>query len=338
MLLADRILCAFLFVGLLLFAGPAPAEPWPTVDPAEAGWSIEKLDAAKQHSASLKPTGVMVVQGGKVVAAWGDVAHKVNVASVRKSLLSALYGIAGAEGRINLSSSLGDLGIDDKTPSLTATEKTATVRDLIMARSGVYHPAAYETRAIKKKRPPRGSHEPGTFWFYNNWDFNAAGSIYRQQTGEDIFVSFEKRIARPIGMQDFSAKDGSYVLEKSSKHPAYPFNLSARDAARVGQLFLNGGRWNGKEIVPASWIEESTTAYSWTKRGHQGYGYMWWILPPEVWGPKAGYASGFGGQIIAFIPAKRLVVVQTVDLKQNPKGVRTSDFVELLKQIVTAAP
>lgn len=65
---------------------------------------------------------------------------------------------------------------------------------------------------------------------------------------------------------------------------------------------------------------------------------MWWVLPPEVWGPKAGYASGFGGQIIAFIPAKRLVVVQTVDLKQNPKGVRTSDFIDLLKQIVAAAP
>ena len=102
----------------------------------------------------------MVVQDDKAIAIWGDVNHKVNVASGRKSLLSALYGIAVSEGRINLSSSLGDLGIDDKAPSLTAEEKTATVCDLIMSRSGVCHPAVYETRDIKKKRPPRGSHEP----------------------------------------------------------------------------------------------------------------------------------------------------------------------------------
>lgn len=135
------------------------------MDPATIGWNVEQLEAAKKYSASLKPTAVMVVQDGKAIAIWGDVNHKVNVASVRKSLLSALYGITVFEGRINLSSSFGDLGIDDKAPSLTAEEKTATVRDLIMSRSGVYHPSAYETRDIKKKRPPRGSHEPRLFWF-----------------------------------------------------------------------------------------------------------------------------------------------------------------------------
>lgn len=156
---------------------------------------------------------MMVVQDDKAIAIWGDVNHKVNVASVRKSLLSALYGIAVSEGRINLSSSLGDLGIDDKAPSLTAEEKTATVRDLIMSRSGVYHPAVYETGISRRSGRQGEATNPGSFWFYNNWDFNAAGSIYRQQTGEDIFKSFEKRIAKPIGMQDFSSKDGSYVLE-----------------------------------------------------------------------------------------------------------------------------
>ncbi|WP_425106834.1 hypothetical protein [Ancylobacter sp.] len=70
----------------------------------------------------------------------------------------------------------------------------------------------------------------------------------------------------------------------------------------------------------------------------QGYGYMWWTLPADICGKNAFYASGYGGQIIAIVPAKRLVVVQTVDLKQNPKGIRTSAFLELLKQIVSASP
>ncbi len=280
----------------------------------------------------------MVVQDGKVIASWGDVSRNVNIASVRKSLLSALYGIAVAERRIDLKSTLADLDVDDKRPALTATEKQATVRDLLMARSGIYHVAAYETADIREKRPDRGSHAPGTFWFYNNWDFNALGTIYRQQTGEDIFQSFAKRIAAPIGMQDFSARDGSYSLENSSIHPAYPFRLSARDAARFGQLYLDAGRWNGRQVIPASWVTASTTTYSSTDRGSMGYGYLWWTLNPDVFGPGAALASGYGGQAIAIVPSKHLVVAQTVDPAQNSKGVRTSHFVKLLQQLAAAAP
>lgn len=323
---------------LISLVSGARAEPWQSVDPVSAGWSAEKLQAARAYSDSLKPTAVMVVQNGKAVARWGDVARKVNVASVRKSLLSALYGIGVSEGRIDLKSTLGDLGIDDKPPSLTDTEKQATVRDLLMARSGVYHLAAHETADIRRKRPARGSHAPGTFWYYNNWDFNALGTIYRQRTGEDIFESFKTRIAQPIGMEDFTARDGSYVLEKKSIHPAYPFTMTARDLARFGQLMLDDGRWGGREIVPAAWVKEATTAYSATDHGSLGYGYLWWTLNPDVFGPGAALASGYGGQQIAVIPAKHLVVAQVVDRTQNPKGVRTSHFVGLLKQIVSASP
>lgn len=101
-------------------------------------------------------------------------------------------------------------------------EKQATVRDLLMARSGIYHPAAHETADVRQKRPARGSHPAGTFWFYNKWDFNAHGTIYRQATREDIFESVARRIAKPIDMEDFCAYDGQYVLEPSSIHPAYP--------------------------------------------------------------------------------------------------------------------
>ncbi|MGI2036440.1 serine hydrolase domain-containing protein [Rhizobium panacihumi] len=330
----------FAITALIFFSivGNAGAQPWQSADPASSGWSVEKLNSAQDYAASLKSTAVMVVQDGKVIASWGDVSREVNVASVRKSLLSALYGIAVSEGRISLASTLADLGIDDKAPVLTATEKQATVRDLLMARSGIYHPAAYETGDMRRNRPERGSHAPGTFWWYNNWDFNALGTIYRQQTGEDIFRSFAQRIAAPIGMEDFSARDGRYIAERQSEHPAYPFNLSARDAARFGQLFLDGGRWNGRQIIPASWVRESTTAYSLTDRGSMGYGYLWWTLNPQVFGPGAALASGYGGQAIAFVPSKRLVVVQIVDPAQNAKGVRTSHFVNLLQEIEKAAP
>lgn len=331
-----EIICALIVV--LFLAENVSAQPWQNADAAPVGWSVDRLKSAQDYAAKLEPTALMVVQDGKVVASWGDVSRKVNVASVRKSLLSALYGIAVSEGRISLASTLTDLGIDDKRPVLTAAEKQATVRDLLMARSGIYHVAAYETADIRQKRPDRGSHAPGTFWFYNNWDFNALGTIYRQQTGEDIFQSFAQRIAAPIGMEDFTTLDGRYVVERQSEHSAYPLSLSARDAARFGQLFLNSGRWNGKQIVPASWVKEATATYSHTDRGSMGYGYLWWTLNPQVFGSGAALASGYGGQAIAIVPSKRLVVVQIVDTALNAKGVRTSKFVELLRQIAAAIP
>lgn len=333
-----QVRLAILLVAGVLFAADASAEPWRRADPAKVGWSADRLDAVKRKAEALGPTALMIVQNGSVVASLGEVSRKVSMASVRKSLLSALYGIAIGEGRIDMSSTLSELGIDDKVPSLTEVEKSATVRDLITARSGIYHPAAHETGDIKRKRPPRGSHPPGSFWFYNNWDFNALGTIYRQRTGEDIFESFSRRIAKPVGMEDFSVADGRYALEAVSRHPAYVFDLSARDAARFGQLYLDRGRWDGKQIVPAGWLEESTRPHSWAARIRQGYGYMWWTLPADTWGANASYASGYGGQVIAVVPARRLVVVQTVDLAQNPKGIRTSAFIALLSEIASAAP
>jgi CubicO group peptidase (beta-lactamase class C family) len=93
---------------------------------------------------------------------------------VRKSLLSALVGIGVAEGRIRLGETIGALGIDDRDPGLTETEKEATIRDLLMARSGIYHPAAYEAPDMKARRQQRGSHPPGSFWYYNNLGLQCA--------------------------------------------------------------------------------------------------------------------------------------------------------------------
>jgi hypothetical protein len=77
-----------LFFGVVSFltallAGGLGAQPWQNADPASAGWSVDELKSAQDYATSLKPTAVMVVQDGKVIASWGDVSRKVNVASVR---------------------------------------------------------------------------------------------------------------------------------------------------------------------------------------------------------------------------------------------------------------
>ncbi|WP_407154075.1 serine hydrolase domain-containing protein [Bradyrhizobium sp. STM 3557] len=283
-LLAPLSVLHLLTLGLVTSAAHAePGSTWPSINPDAADRAAPIIALVENYARQYRPTALMVVQNGRVVASSGDVARKVNVRSVRKSLISALFGIAAAHGQVDITKTLEQLGIDDKAPSLTAQEKQATVRDLLMSRSGVYHYAAYETPEQKLARPERGAHAPSTFWYYNTWDFNALGAIYEQRTGENPFKSFERLIARPIGMEDFTARDGIFIGNGSSHYRAYVFSLSARDLARFGLLFLNEGRWNGAEIIPSQWVTESTRAYSDTDRPDRGYGYLWWVLKPGPW-------------------------------------------------------
>ncbi len=323
---------------LLAAAGPSPAgaQPaggdWPRwASPEEAGFSSERLAAAEELWWAIDDApvaAVFVVYKGRVLAAFGDETADHQCHSVRKSLLSALYGIHVANGTIDLEVTIGELGIDD-FPALTEDEKQARVRDLLMARSGVYHEAACETQEMRDARPPRGSHPPGTYWYYNNWDFNALGTIFRQQTGRDIFEEFRRKIARRVGMQEFRATRCWYEYETQySQHPCYVFRMSARDRARFGQLFLQRGRWGRRQILPETWVEESTRGYSDTEpfTGNRGlyYGYMWLNLTEEFFAdqtedPRLHHlsgiaASGYGGQMIMVLPDAEVVIATAVDV------------------------
>jgi len=302
--------------------------------PEEAGFSSSKLQDAKAAWEDLRPAAaaIMVIYKGKVLVEWGDTTRPYMCHSVRKSFMSALYGIHVKNGNIDLQKTMAELGIDD-VPPLTEVEKQARVIHLLKARSGVYHEAAYESAGMKRLRPERGSHAPDTFWYYNNWDFNTLGSIFEQETGTKIFEEFKARIADPIGMQDFRLDLCYYHYEWDlSIHPAYPFQMSARDRARFGQLFLQEGRWNDTQIITKKWIKKSTKAYSDASFGDEnnkgmGYGYMWWTIADDV--PifqqqenlkdmgVGYYASGYGGHVIVILPELEIVFVQVVDTFQG---------------------
>jgi len=311
---------------------------------APQGWSTERLDEARQLVESLDTAGVVVLQNGKTVCEWGDTMTPYNCHSVRKSLLSMLYGPHVEAGRVDLSKSLKSLGIDDNEPSLSELERQATVNDLIKARSGIYHPALYETASMAAKRPKRGSHSPGTYWYYNNWDFNALGSIFETETGHGVFEEFEERISKPLGLKDFQRdRDTRYVTGDDSVHPAYPFHLSTRDLAQVGQLMLQKGRWNDVQIIPEKWVHESTQSYS-DAGSRGGYGYMWWVavdgeLFPHVSLPDGSYAArGHRGQYLVVIPEWELVVCHRVNTFKDGTRVSSSNFGKVLGLIVSARP
>lgn len=282
-------------------------------NPREAGFSVPRLSEAQDYWRSLDSAALLVVVDGAVLVAWGDVERRFMVHSVRKSVMSAVYGRMVDAGRIDLDETLRKLGIDDRNPELSDQERGATIRDLLCARSGVYHAAAAEPP--QNTKPPRGSHAPGTHWCYNNWDFNALCTILEEQTGVRFFEEVEHSLAAPLGMQDYRVRDGVYAYEEQkSIHPAYPLRMSARDMARLGHLYLRGGEWAGERLLSEEWICESTYPHSTGIGGGRGYGYMWWVSQAEPFVAQGMVSAlGVGVQSIDVLPEADMVVVHRTD-------------------------
>ncbi len=345
----------FLLILCFVFISPAsllaqqryPGETWERAEkPEDLGYSSERLARAREYTEGLKTAAVVIVVDGVILDQWGEITTKYIVHSIRKSFLSALYGNYVKDGTIDLDATLRDLDIDDMEPSLTDEEKTATVRDLLKARSGIYHDAAAESPGMKALKPRRHSHKPGTFWYYNNWDFNALGTIFEQRTKKNIYEAFKEDIADPIEMEDYRPVDGMKSGTPESIHQAYHFRMTARDMARFGLLMLRNGKWNGKQIIPEDWVEESTRAHSDARLyGSDAYGYMWWVAVdghkhkhmPGVRLKEGTYsARGYGGHYIFVIPDHDMVLVHRVNTYIRGNFVSASAVGTLLQLIFEA--
>ncbi|MEZ6030673.1 MAG: serine hydrolase [Hyphomonadaceae bacterium] len=322
-----------------------PVADWGAANPEQSGWDLDALARARAAFEGQDSAAVMVIHRGKLVAAWGDVAARYTAQSVRKALLNSLVGQLVGEGRVGLDQTLAELGIDDVSPPLTEAEKQATVRDLLMSRSGIFHSALYEVGGWKKLREQMAADElaagadvypHGATWIYNNWDFNALGTIVEQVAGEEIGPLFARRIAAPTGMQDFHPGDVAYttadqMAEKRfgnvSRHRAYVFDISTRDLARYGLLYLNCGQWGGQQIVPRDWVLASIvgpdTNKGWPVRlrptGFGEYGYLWQIDRPGArrfstlhTRAPSYFATGNRGHVLGVFPSLDLVIAHQV--------------------------
>lgn len=328
-----------------------PGSEWESIaKPESVGFSSERLAALRAFVSTLDTTAMMVVVGGRTLFTYGDVTHLSYLASGRKSVLSLLYGRYVDDRTIALERTLSDLKFTD-VGGLQPIERSAMVKDLLTARSGVYHPASNGGDDLAHA-PPRGSVKPGSRYLYNNWDFNAAGAIFETLTGRDIYDALEKDLVRPLGMQDFDrarqVKNGDLT---ASQYPAYPIWLSTRDMARIGLLALRGGRWGDRQLVPAAWIARTTTLVSPLAEmdaafedspptvGRWGYGYLWWVWDArDPSDPLAGAftAWGINGQYITVVPKLDLVVAHKTDTA-NRRSVSARQYDVVLRMLIAAA-
>ena len=327
-----------------------PGREWESIDkPESVGFSSKRLAAVREWVSSLDTTSMMVVVGGRVLISHGDVAHLSYLASGRKSVLGLLYGSAIVGKKIALDRTLRDLKFTD-VGGLLPGELDATIRHLLTARSGIYHPASNGGDNLAHA-PPRGSQAPGAKYLYNNWDFNAAGAVFEQLTGRGIYDALESDLARPLGMQDFDrarqVKNGNVA---ASAHQAYPIWLSTRDMARIGLLALRAGRWNDRQVVPKEWMQRSPSLVSPFAEMDQtfddspptvnrwGYGYLWWVYDAAAASdPLAGAftAWGVGGQYITVVPKLDMVIAHKTDTA-GQKAVTARQYDALLRMIVSS--
>jgi len=302
-------------------------------DPAQAGFDPAEITKAKEMWEELPSSAFMVIADGAVVAAWGETDRRFMCHSVRKSFLSALFGIYWDKGEIELNKTMADLGIDEEIEPLLETEKQARILDLLKARSGVFHPAAYAGRTDSR---PRGSEGPGRYFAYNNWDFNTLAAVLEKETGDTVFEAFDEHFGQPLGMEDWRVSDGyfHYELDKSV-YPAYPFRMSARDAARFGLLFAREGQWGEKRILSRHWVRRSTALYS-IDSDVFGYGFMWWVArEPRFANTGFAAALGVGNQMIVALPDLDMVIVNRANTYQG-EGTPMDGLLDLIETVLEA--
>lgn len=281
-----------------------PGETWPAPR-LSRGWNGARLEEARALFESLDSAAVMVVHRGRLIASWGDVDANFTAQSMRKALLSSLVGVAVDRGLLDPSATLEQLGIDDTRPALTPEERRATLQDVLRSRSSIFHSALYEHGSHRRGRAALAARKladperfrPGAYWTYNNWDFNVIGTIVQNAFRRPLGDLFTAHIATPLRMQDFRPANIGYTskddaterrFENWSEHRAYVFDISTRDLARYGLLYLNCGAWGARQIVSRNWVFESLRGIS-TRQGRGpdeqqtgfgDYGYLWQIERP----------------------------------------------------------
>jgi CubicO group peptidase (beta-lactamase class C family) len=318
---------------------------WETASMTEVGMdsaSLEGLVNLLHRTPDHLVHGILVVRHGKLVfekyfdgivhptlgtypVAYGRETPHVQ-SSATKSFTSALLGIAIDKGWI--------LGLDQRVsdffpefPWLAEGEKgTLTLRHMITMSAGLEwdqtsHPILDPLNdiAVFQRSPDpwemyfsrRLLVAPGTVFDYSEACINVVGEAIKRATGKRLDHFAEEYLFDPLGVEDpwwylvWGHQDWIWASGDLRVRP--------RDMAKLGQMYLSGGRWKGEQIVSADWVAQSGVPFhAWERdgRGRAGYGLAWWVMAPEL-GSGAYTASGWGDQTILVLPEHDMVVVNT---------------------------
>lgn len=281
--------------------------------------SKEDKKAIETAFDSSNADSLVIVDKHGLIYKLGDSDGVVNIEACKENIISALYGIAVDKGLIDINKTLAEIEFDDETQPLTDKEKQAKISDLLKARSGIYLYGVDDEETVVGM-PVRGSQTPGEYYYRSNWEMDALGAIFEEQTNKTLGEAFYQWVAIPTQMKFFKPENVHYASSRKTALQTFRFYMCAEDLAKFSMLYLNDGKHQGDQILSKTWIEESFVSYSRkvsTETEGVGYGYRWWIFETK----NFALGDGEGGQRIFINKKDDLAIVIT-----NNTGAKLGDL------------
>ncbi len=320
------------------------------IDPLRISKLLEAIYRGKERGdVPTNPNGsrkienidsILIVREGRLVFEeyfyYHSRTNAHDIASVSKSITSLLIGLAIEQGHIG--------SVQDKILTYfpeylplqqeDARKDNITIEDLLTMRSGLecddWDPAS---RSYYLKNQPNRADEiefilnipletaPGTDFSYCTWGTVVLNALLIKTTGMELPEYANKNLFQPLGIRSVVWR-GPYGTWKNTDGVAL---MTSRDMAKIGQLMLQKGNWNGEEILPEAWIEQSTRqseSLPFNETWGKGYGYLWWISDVPIPGGMihSFAASGHGGQVIAVFPDMDMIIVLTGSNYEDDTG------------------
>jgi len=317
-----------------------PAAEWEEAGPESQGMDSAKLrEAVAFLEANAGKDGareLIVVRRGRLIWKGDNVDHVHGIWSCTKSFTSTVLGLLIAGGRCSLDTQAATV-----LPELRPVYSGVTLRHFTTMTSG-YRAVGDETTGGYTHGPsstpfrphPEPLFAPGSAYAYWDSAMNEFGHALTRIAGEPLDILFKRRIADPIGMNPAAWKWGDFQetqglrINGGSGNAGKHIQISARELARFGHLFLNEGRWNGVQLLPSEWVRAATsvqvpaaTKNAWPLSGIAGpgyYGFNWWrnapgpdgkLLWPEA--PVTTFAAlGHNNNKLIVVPDWEMVIVR----------------------------
>lgn len=297
------------------------------------GGHIMDLTKFKERAGALGVLGVVVTQDGEEKAKYlWDEEGRRNIYSASKSFTSCAVGFAVQEGLLSLDEKLVDAFADDLPENVSENLAKATVKDLLTMCLGQgeahlmagQRPLYTEEDWVKMSLAIPFVYEPGTHFVYNNVGPYLAGILVMRRSGCQNLVDYlMPRLFRPLGIW----RPTWEYDPKGQTFGAGGLFLTLSELHKLGLLYLQNGCWNGKQLLPESWILESTKKQVENDLDSYGYGYLFWGGPEGTFRADGKYCQ------LSIICREKNAVISLVSECRDSKALTEAIFEELYPQL-----
>jgi len=329
-----------------------PTDGWLNTTPEEQGMDGALLDEMMNQiqTRAIRIDSISIVRNGYLVfdkypRTLYDEDREHPIHSCTKSYTGALVGIALAEGYIDsLDSKLVDLLPNRTIANLDERKQAITLEHLLTMTAGLewdewtepydsplnsHYQMWFASDSVQHILDLPMAYDPGEVWVYNSGASHLLGAIVTEATGVSLFDYAMEKLFTPLGI---SSSDFFWPIDSQGYYRASGgAEMLPRDMAKFGYLFLNNGSWDGDQIIPLDWVNQSASTLV-SFGFFEGYSYQWWTYPSPV--ANVYSANGFRGQYIFVVPSLDMVVVFTSSV---PPYVEYPQLTLLFDYIIPAA-